>query len=926
MPTPTVAIAGLGGFAAQHHAALAFLEREGECHVVATCDPRPETAPAELLARRVKVHADLDTLLANHDVDLVTLPTPIPLHAAQHAAVVKKGAGCYLEKPPTLWWPEYEAMLANERTARVKTQVGFNFVGDPFRVALQKRIREGEFGKLKAATFLAVWPRDLAYYTRNDWAGRLKVGDQWVLDSPIGNAVAHYVQNLLSFAEATEVHEIKARLHRAHPIESFDTAFIEANAGDVELRIAVTHCGVEPAFNHETLYFEGATIHFDDWRTARVEYPEGRIERLESPYGDQFQLLCGNLRHTLRYLRGEEPAPITPLEACAPFVALNTKVHEFEIRDFFPARVGRLASGQIEVKGLLAELAEFAEDPEIRREEWRNRPLPALPDDLRDPPREFSLCPFWFWNDDLDEAEIARQMDDFQAHGVHAFVIHPRVGLPRELGWMSPALLDKVLFAVEQAARRDMWVVLYDEGMYPSGSSCGQVVAEDPRFRCRGLQRRPIQAPGEDEVVRATRDGWEVVDRPIDSVIRGLHYLGEGPEEDEPAAADLLNPEAVACFIRHVYDGYARALGDHLGTTVKGIFTDEPSLLGRPRESGLLPSTRDLDPAGVDYFDLWDETSESRRRYDEAVGARLEAAYYTQLRDWCRRHRIALMGHPERPDDLSALSYFDVPGQDLVWRWVLPGPTALEGPQSTQAKAAASAAYVAGKRRNSNELAGAYGHELTFLEFKWLVDWCAVRGTNLFFPHAFYYSTRGPRRDERPPDVGPNSPWWGDFAPFARYCARLAWLNTASRHRCDVAILDNDGRLPWRAARALFQHQIDFVYLPRGWDHRFRLVITDGKPRSPYDLEYDDFASDGEFIRAVRKRVLPLLEVGQHPDLRVRCVRKRGQDYYLVHNEGESPIDIPLEKPRTKIDLYDLTESAPTNRLTLTPFELAVLR
>jgi hypothetical protein len=56
--------------------------------------------------------------------------------------------------------------------------------------------------------------------------------------------------------------------------------------------------------------------------------------------------------------------------------------------------------------------------------------------EFRDPPREFSLMPFWFWNDDLTEAEILRQIADFEAHGVYGFVIHPRVGLPRSKGWI----------------------------------------------------------------------------------------------------------------------------------------------------------------------------------------------------------------------------------------------------------------------------------------------------------------------------------------------------------------------------------------------------------------------------------------------------------------------------------------------------------
>ena len=104
----------------------------------------------------------------------------------------------------------------------------------------------------------------------------------------------------------------------------------------------------------------------------------------------------------------------------------------------------------------------------------------------QDEVREFSQAPFWFWNDELNEEEISRQLDEFQARGVHAFVIHPRAGLPESLAWMSIRLLDYMRFAIEEAKQRNMWVILYDEGMYPSGSSAGQVVAENPDFACRG--------------------------------------------------------------------------------------------------------------------------------------------------------------------------------------------------------------------------------------------------------------------------------------------------------------------------------------------------------------------------------------------------------------------------------------------------------
>ena len=67
---------------------------------------------------------------------------------------------------------------------------------------------------------------------------------------------------------------------------------------------------------------------------------------------------------------------------------------------------------------------------------------------FRDPPREFSVMPFWFWNDDLVEDEIVRQLGDFEAHGVYGIVFQPRVGLPRDIGWMSPRLLHFMRVAI----------------------------------------------------------------------------------------------------------------------------------------------------------------------------------------------------------------------------------------------------------------------------------------------------------------------------------------------------------------------------------------------------------------------------------------------------------------------------------------------
>jgi hypothetical protein len=622
-----------------------------------------------------------------------------------------------------------------------------------------------------------------------------------------------------------------------------------------------------------------------------------------------------------------------------------------------------------------------------------------VPAEFKDPPREFSVMPFWFWNDDLKDEEIVRQIADFEAHGVYGFVIHPRIGLPRDLGWLSPRMIHAMHVAVDEAVRRKMYVVLYDEGMYPSGSSAGQVVARNPSHAARGLAKIDLQ-PGE---TLKLENGWRlvatldrpngrrmaVVERPSGGVIRGLHYLGEETgkiKEELPPAGDILNPAAVSSFIELVYDRYAEEFGPHFGKTILGIFTDEPSPMGRGAERGMVPGNAALlDQVsrilGYDFkpflADLWyddgPDALQHRADYHRAIAICLEENYFRRLSEWCDQHGIALTGHPGGSMDIGAERYFQMPGQDLVWRMVVPGPKALEGGDSTAAKCASSAMVHLGRRRNANELYGAYGHELTYDEMEWLASWCFVRGHNLLYPHAFYYSMRGPRKDERPPDVGPNAAWWGKYKPYADYCRRLSWLNTDSRQVCEVAILAEPARLPDVPAKACYQHQRDFNYLeirhlgedanvePDGVHlagMHYRAVILDGALHvpadvipalqklaaserlmilgsSPYTAQLKGaraVAAAAELPAAIGALVRPDLTLTP-PSTSIRCrhVIKGGRHFYMLFNEEESPVTatVGLSVPGSRqwLDPFTAaaTPSAPAETVVFNPHQLKVL-
>ena len=589
------------------------------------------------------------------------------------------------------------------------------------------------------------------------------------------------------------------------------------------------------------------------------------------------------------------------------------------------------------------------------------------------PPREFSVMPFWFWNDTLKAGEIVRQIGEFDAHGVYGFVIHPRMGLPQGMKFLSPEMLDLMRVAIEEAERRDMKVILYDEGCYPSGSCEGQVVARNPAHAARGLAKIDL-APGEELQLEK---GWKlvtmsgsasgkrfaVVEGPSNGHIRGLHWLDEEKEREElPPAGDILNPEAVNSFVELVYDRFAANFGRYFGNTVIAIFTDEPNPLGRGSSKGMVPGNASLLPQinrilGYDFTpffaDLWFEEGKDwarhRADYHRAIAIFLEENYYGRLSRWCSGHGIALTGHPAGSMDLGAQKYFQIPGQDLVWRYVEPGPKALNGEHSTLAKNASSAMVHLNRRRNSNELYGAYGHNLTYDEMVWLANWCFVRGQNLLYPHAFYYSVRGARFNERPPDVGPHATWWDHYKPFADGCRRLSWLNTDSRQVCEIAILGDANWLPDQAAKVCYQNQHDFNYLELnhlGSDAisdakgvhlagmNYKAVVLDGLKNLPekvmpalHQLEkngrliiYEDspFASvfpnailaksSKELLTAFDKLVVPDLMLNPASgNIRYRHVVKNGVHYYMLFNEEETVVRAEVRIP-VKGGMYWLDE------------------
>jgi len=111
----------------------------------------------------------------------------------------------------------------------------------------------GEIGEVQSIKMKAHWVRSNVYFTRNNWAGKIKAEGQWILDSPANNAFSHFINIMCFFAgenleSSALIKNIQAELYRAMPIECCDTCFVRAmTVQDIPLHFCVTHASGENA-------------------------------------------------------------------------------------------------------------------------------------------------------------------------------------------------------------------------------------------------------------------------------------------------------------------------------------------------------------------------------------------------------------------------------------------------------------------------------------------------------------------------------------------------------------------------------------------------------------------------------------------------------------------------------------------------------
>ena len=489
-----------------------------------------------------------------------------------------------------------------------------------------------------------------------------------------------------------------------------------------------------------------------------------------------------------------------------------------------------------------------------------------------DPPGTYRPIPFWFWNGELDEQELDRQLLEMKDKGVLEAFIHARKGLL--VPYLSETWFKRVGFTVRKAAEYGMRMWLYDEDNWPSGYAGGRVLKADPDCRAKNLARVAVAADGdltvpEGKLVAALAicaDGsiMDVTEsfsapqsHPSDqsySSYSSINFFMERYGHWQAAYTDdyyvdLINPKCVSEFIRTTHEEYYDRFGCYFGNTIAGIFTDEPgfyqTLWGRDEDTNTWTGDFPAEFQRLKGYDLrphlislWDDVADYRRiraDYFDVVSILFRDVFFKPIYDWCAAHKVQSIGHVTIEEELKyhprmfggffhSMEYLHVPGVDEIGQL-------RANPNEITPKLGSSAAHVYGRERCMSETFGVYGWKLTLEEMKATTDLQYARGVNFLVPHAFYYSIEGERKEECPPSEFWQNVWWKYFKRYADYVGRLSYMNTLGHHVADVAVYyplpsvwaeitptdttkpdEIDARLK-EISKILLENQRDFDYL-----------------------------------------------------------------------------------------------------------------
>lgn len=261
--------------------------------IVAVCDVMAEYMEDVLSKhsleneKTIKRYTDYKTMIAENDIELISIATESGLHAEIALYCIENGINVIIEKPMAMSLEDADKIisLSEEKNVKVSAchQNRFNIAVQKLRKALEK----GRFGKLSHGSIHVRWNRNKEYYTQAPWRGT------WAQDGgALMNQCIHGI-DLLRWMMGDEIDEVYGvtgqQFHHYLEAEDIGMAVVKFKNGAVATVEGTTN--VFPKNLEETLYVFGergtvklggkSTNNIDVWEFADETEEDFKNKSLE---------------------------------------------------------------------------------------------------------------------------------------------------------------------------------------------------------------------------------------------------------------------------------------------------------------------------------------------------------------------------------------------------------------------------------------------------------------------------------------------------------------------------------------------------------------------------------------------------------------------------------------------------------------------
>ena len=514
----------------------------------------------------------------------------------------------------------------------------------------------------------------------------------------------------------------------------------------------------------------------------------------------------------------------------------------------------------------------------------------------------------WLWNSEITEELIEEQTDEMIAQGIRAAYILPMpkgfrpttMVTPMSPEYLSEDFFNLVGFAIDCAEKKNISMWLYDEGGWPSGSACGEVVKKYPDCRAKVFAEKEVmlnagEILADEGVISAFDEEFRRLEMPFaaQEPCRVFVYYVKELDTNIPY---LLDERAVKEFINSTYEGYKKNLGDRF-RKAKAIFTDEPIL---PYPYYIKNVSEFEKQSGFGFADnipaLFHDgfNSEFKIEYIDYCAKEFEKHYMKILHSWCKDNGILLTGHMDGDNALSSyerqvgnalrhLRNMDIPGVDVILRQIFPGNES----NNFFPRLASSAAKQIGGNLAVSESFAVFGSGLTYEQMRYVCNYQLVRGINII---NFMSVTSGRDRclaAQWRPHFVPQLPSAEYRRDFNNYLSRMMYLCRLGRVQVDAALY-----MPLRDAwggdkvseeefyslgKRLEENQVyfDIVDDDLNYHKMYKRIFVPGEETENIS-EYSLVKCDSKHIRVMK-----------------RCTRN--ESIYILFNDSDKSVDANIE-------------------------------